>query len=50
VQVLRGRVGLSSGDLAWEGRTGDMIFVPDARLGLEALEDSAILLAVAKLR
>lgn len=49
VQVLRGRVRLSSGDLSWEARTGDMIFVPDARHSLEALEDSAILLTVAKL-
>jgi quercetin dioxygenase-like cupin family protein len=49
VQVLRGRVRLSSGDLSWEGRTGDMIFVPDARHSLEALEDSAVLLTVAKL-
>lgn len=49
VQVLRGRVRLSSGDLSWEARTGDMIFVPDARHSLEALEDSAVLLTVAKL-
>ena len=49
VQVLRGRVRLSSGDLSWEARVGDMIFVPDARHSLEALEDSAILLTVAKL-
>jgi quercetin dioxygenase-like cupin family protein len=40
VQVLRGRVRLSSGGLSWEGCTGDMIFVPDARHSLEALEDS----------
>jgi len=49
LQVLRGRVRLSSGELSWEARTGDMIFVPDARHSLEALEDSAILLTVAKL-
>lgn len=49
VQVLRGRVRLSSGDLSWEARSGDMIFVPDARHSLEALEDSAVLLTVAKL-
>lgn len=49
VQVLRGRVRLSSGGLSWEGRTGDMIFVSDARRSLEALEGSAVLLAVAKL-
>ncbi len=49
VQVLRGRVRLSSGERSWEARTGDMIFVPDARHSLEALEDSAVLLTVAKL-
>jgi len=49
LQVLRGRVRLFSGDLSWDARTGDMIFVPDARHSLEALEDSAILLTVAKL-
>ncbi|MCX4737307.1 cupin domain-containing protein [Streptomyces antibioticus] len=46
--VLRGRVRLTSGDTAWEGRSGDLITVPDARHGLEALEDSAVLLTVAK--
>jgi len=49
VQVLRGRVRLSSGEQSWEARTGDMIFVPNARHSLEALEDSAVLLTVAKL-
>jgi quercetin dioxygenase-like cupin family protein len=41
---------LSAGDVSWEGRTGDLLIVPDARHSLEALEDSAILLTVAKLR
>jgi quercetin dioxygenase-like cupin family protein len=49
VLVLHGRVRLSSGDLAWEGSRGDLITVPDARHRLEALEDSAVLLTVAKL-
>lgn len=49
VQVLLGRVRLSSGELSWQARTGDMIFIPDARHSLEALEDSAVLLTVAKL-
>lgn len=49
VQVLIGRVRLSSGDLSWDARRGDMIFVPDARHSLLALEDSAVLLTVAKL-
>ncbi|MFJ6914365.1 cupin domain-containing protein [Streptomyces sp. NPDC101133] len=48
VQVLRGRVRLASGDDSWEGRTGDLILIPPARHSLDALEDSAILLTVAK--
>ncbi len=49
VLVLHGRVRMSTGDLAWEGSRGDLITVPDARHRLEALEDSAVLLTVAKL-
>ncbi len=48
VQVLQGRVRLSSGDVAEEGSAGDLIIVPDARHALEALEDCAVLLTVAK--
>lgn len=48
VHVLRGRVRLAAGEEAWEGRSGDLIVVPQARHGLEALEDSVILLSVAK--
>jgi len=49
VHVLRGRVRLSSGDESWEGRAGDLLKVPNARHSLQALEDSAVLLTVAKL-
>lgn len=49
VHVLQGRVRLSSGDASWEGRAGDLLKVPDARHSLYALEDSAVLLTVAKL-
>lgn len=48
VHVLHGRVRLTSGELGWEGSPGDLIIVPDARHALEALEDSAVLLTVAK--
>ena len=49
VHVLRGRVRLSTDDAAWEGVSGDLIIVPAVRHSLEALEDSAVLLTVAKL-
>ena len=49
VLVLQGRVRLIAGELAWEGRRGDLIIVPDARHSLQALEDSAVLLTVAKI-
>ncbi|MBT3154727.1 cupin domain-containing protein [Streptomyces sp. CHD11] len=47
--VLRGRVRLTSGDTEWEGRSGDLIAIPPARHALEALEDAAVILTVAKL-
>jgi quercetin dioxygenase-like cupin family protein len=50
VHVLRGRVKLGSGDVAWEGAAGDLLIVPDARHSLDAIEDSAVLLTVAKIR
>ncbi len=46
--VLSGRVRVSTGDVAWDGRTGDLIVIPAARHAVEALEDSAVLLTVAK--
>ena len=48
VHVLAGRVRLSAGDDVREGTAGDLLTVPDARHALEALEDSVVLLTVAK--
>ena len=50
VHVLHGRVRLSAGDVEWEGSAGDLLIVPPARHALEALQDSAVLLTVAKHR
>ncbi|MBA2573513.1 MAG: cupin domain-containing protein [Actinomycetota bacterium] len=48
VQVLHGRVRLVAGDVSWNGSPGDLLIVPAARHSLEALDDSAVLLTVAK--
>jgi quercetin dioxygenase-like cupin family protein len=49
VHVLTGRVRLATQDASCEGTAGDLLIVPDARHGLTALEDSTVLLTVAKL-
>lgn len=48
VLVLRGRVRLAAGDDSWEGRQGDLLIVPSRVHKLQAVEDSAVLLTVAK--
>lgn len=48
VHVLLGRVRLGAADDAWEGSPGDLLVVPDSRHDLEALQDSVVLLTVAK--
>jgi len=49
VFVLRGRVTLAAGGESWDGRDGDLLIVPDAPHSLRALQDSVVLLTVAKL-
>ena len=48
VHVLRGRVRLATDTASWDGRQGDLIVVPQSPHSLEALEDSVVLLTVAK--
>ena len=50
MHVLTGRVRLGAGEDAWDGSPGDLLIVPDTRHTLEALEDSTVLLNVAKYR
>jgi quercetin dioxygenase-like cupin family protein len=49
VLILRGRVRLLAAGLSWDAARGDLLIIPDRRHSLEALEDSALLLTVAKL-
>ena len=44
LQVLSGRVEVRAGGETWEGRTGDLIEIPQARHSVHALEDSIVLL------
>lgn len=48
VYVVSGRVELTAGGASWIARTGDLLIIPDARHGLAALEDSVVLMTVAK--
>ncbi|WP_024793452.1 cupin domain-containing protein [Tomitella biformata] len=50
VQVLDGRISLITATDSWEGRRGDLLIVPNERHSVDALEDSAFLLTVAKPR
>jgi quercetin dioxygenase-like cupin family protein len=49
LQVPGGRVRLVTDAAEWEGRDGDLLIVPQARHTLHAVEDSTVLLTVAKL-
>jgi len=48
VQVLHGRVTLIANDVSWNGSPGDLMFVPDTRHTLKAVDDSVVVLTVAK--
>ena len=47
LQVLQGRVRLSSAEDSWEGADGDLLVIPPERHDLAALADSVVLLTVA---
>lgn len=46
LQVLRGRVRVSTADSGWEGAPGDLLVIPLQRHNLHADEDSVVLLTV----
>lgn|SRR5574337_537844 len=48
VHVLGGRVKMTAGSDEWIGRSGDLLVVPSAAHAISALEDSTLLLTVAK--
>ena len=46
--VLRGRIRLLSDGASWDGMVGDLLIMPESRHSVEALEDAAFVLTVAK--
>ena len=48
IYVLRGRVKLTADGESWVARDGDLLILPQSQHGLEAVDDSAVLLTVAK--
>ncbi|WP_313814929.1 LuxR family transcriptional regulator [Glutamicibacter sp.] len=49
VLILSGRIQVSSDGEYWEGRSQDLLILPHGRTQITALEESSILLSVAKL-
>ncbi|MGH3379346.1 MAG: cupin domain-containing protein [Actinoallomurus sp.] len=47
--ILNGRIRLISNGDVWDGRSGDLLVIPDSRHSVEAVEDSVLLLTVAKI-
>ena len=47
--VLRGSLWLRSGGESWQGKTGDLLIIPNGLHSLDAEEDSAFLMTVAKI-
>ena len=48
LQVLHGRVRLTTRDTSWDCRSGDHLIIPSTRHSLHALDDCVVLLTVAK--
>ena len=48
LQIIQGRIELTTIDASWDGRTGDHLVIPSVRHGLRAIEDAVVLLTVAK--
>ncbi|MFY2861723.1 cupin domain-containing protein [Mycobacterium sp. THU-M104] len=48
LQVLQGRIRLTTSETSWDGAPGDQLVIPPSQHGLEAVEDSVVLLTVAK--
>jgi len=48
LQVLQGRIRLTSPEASWVGAPGDHLVIPPSKHSVEAVEDSVVLLTVAK--